>query len=135
MSCQLFDPLERSDRLARIEIAAHLVGDTVGQAEASRGQGIRRSAHALAQIEVFDRANQVVDRAAPRRPGNQVEGQPAAELNGMMVIRHVGPARQGISLFKPPRSRGFLCLSQYTRRQCPNMVDSPPGLTMGIVIS
>ena len=109
---QLFDPLQGPDRLAGIQVNAYLVGDSVGQAETSRGQRIRRSPDPLGQIQVFDRAGQIVDRPAPRCPGNQVQCQPAAELDGMMVIRHVGPTRQGICLLEPPRPRGFLCLPQ-----------------------
>ena len=113
MPGQVLDPLQRPDRLAGIQVGADLLGHPVGQAEPGRGQRIGRCAHPLGQVQVLDGPGQVVDRAAPRRPGDQVQRQPAAELDRMMVIRHVGPGRQGIRLLEPPRPRGLLCLPQH----------------------
>ena len=88
--CQLFDSLQHTNRLAGIEIDANFVGHPVSQVEASRGQRIGRCPDPLGQVEIFDRAGEIVDPAATRRPSNQVERQPAAELDRMMMVCHAG---------------------------------------------
>jgi len=69
-------------------------------------------ADALGQVQVLDRAGQVVGRAAAAGPGDQVQPQPAAELYGLMMVRDVRPARQGQGLFIPAGPCGLLGLSQ-----------------------
>ena len=112
MPGQFLDSLQHPGRLAGVEVGANLVGHPVGQAEPSRGQRIGRCADPLGQVQVVDRAGQVVDRAPACRPGDQVQRQPAAELHGMMMVRDVRPTRQGIGLFIPAQPRGFLGLPQ-----------------------
>ncbi len=109
---QLFDSLQGPRRLAGIQVNTYLVGHPVSQVQPSRGQRVGGRADPLGQVQVFDRAGQVVNDAAARGPGDQVQSQPAAELDRMMVIRHVGPIRQGIGLFKPADPCGFLGLPQ-----------------------
>ena len=92
---QVLDPLQRPGRLAGVEVGADLVGDPVGQAEPGRGQRVGRGPHPLGQVQVVDRPGQVVGRAAAGRPGDQVQGQPAAELHRVVVVGDVGPAGQG----------------------------------------
>ena len=109
---QLLDPLQGPGRLAGVEVGADLVGHPVGQAEPGRGQRIGRGADPLGQVQVVDRAGQVVGRAAAVGPGDQVQPQPAAELHGLVMVRDVGPAGQGKGLFVPAGPRGFLGLPQ-----------------------
>ena len=109
---QVLDPLQRPGRLAGVEAGADLVGHPVGQAEPGRGQRIGRGADPLGQVQVVDRAGQVVDRAPAVGPGDQVQAQPAAELHRLVVVGDVGPAGQGIGLFVPAGPRGLLGLPQ-----------------------
>ena len=112
MPRQLFDSLERPGRLAGVQIDADLLGNPVSEAEPSGGQRIGRRADPLGQVQVLDRASQIVSYSSPRRPGNQVQGQPAAELDRVMVIRHIRPIRQGVCFLEPTDPRGFLGVPQ-----------------------
>ncbi len=109
---QLLDPLQRPGRLAGVEVGTDLVGHPIGQAQPGRGQRIGGSPDPLGQVQVFDRAGQVVGRAPPVGPGNQVQPQPAAELHGLVMVRDVGPGGQGKGLFVSASPRGLLGLPQ-----------------------
>ena len=71
---QVLDPLDDPGRLARVEVGADLAGDPVGQAQPGRGQGVGGGPQPLGQVEVVDRAVQVVGRAAPRGPRRPAPG-------------------------------------------------------------
>ena len=94
-------------------VGADLARDVVGQTEPGGGQGVGRGAHPLGQVQVVDRPVQVVGRAPPHGPGDQLLGQPPAQLHGIVVVGHIGPAGQRQRLVEAPRPRGLLRLSQH----------------------
>jgi len=111
MPGQFSNPLERPNRFASVQIATDLLGYPVGEAKPGRGQRIGGSADPLGQIQILDRPGQIVNDAPPGGAGDQVQRQPATELDRMMVVRDVGASGKRVCLLEPPHPRGFLCLS------------------------
>jgi hypothetical protein len=109
---QVIDPLDDAGRLARVEVGADLASEPVGQAQPRRGQGVGGGPQPLGQVEVVDRAVEVIGRAASRGPRHQLPRPLAAEADRVMVVGHVGPTGQGERLVVAAGPRGLLGLSQ-----------------------
>ncbi len=109
---QLLDPLGDPAGLAGVEIGADLNGHAIGQAESGRGQGVGRGAQPFGDPEVVDRAGQVVGLAPATRTGDQLHGQLAPELDGVVMVGHVGPGGQHERLIETAGAGRLLRLPQ-----------------------
>ena len=88
---QLLDPLGHPAGLAGVEVGPDLHGHPLGQGQAGRRQGVGRGVEPFGDPEVVDGAGQVVGLAPARGPGDQLHRHLVPELDGEVVVGHLGP--------------------------------------------
>ncbi|MFO0954565.1 MAG: hypothetical protein U0835_26065 [Isosphaeraceae bacterium] len=109
---QPVDPLDDPRGFPRVEVGPDLRADGVGQFQPGGREGVGGGAQPLGQVQILDRAGEVVGVPATAGAGDQVEGQPVAELDRVVVVGDLGAVGQGQRLIEAPGPRRLLRLPQ-----------------------